>query len=120
MDGTTWKNAQLVALDLEGTGAQDRDNEAILEIAVVPITGGRPSLANSYTLVSPGRPTGTALLLTALIDDLPAATTLACSQLLRIAGLPLTLERPDHGALQQTSLLDNTMVTSSCVAHDSR
>ena len=57
VDGTTWKNAPLVALDLEGTGAQDRDNEAILEIAVVPITGGRPSLANSYsTLVSPGRP----------------------------------------------------------------
>ncbi len=57
VDDTTWKNAPLVALDLEGTGGQDHDDEAILEIAVLPLTGGLPSLANSYnTLVSPGRP----------------------------------------------------------------
>ena len=50
-------STQLVALDLDGTGAQDRDAEAILEIAVVPITDGRPSLDHSYaTLVNPGRP----------------------------------------------------------------
>jgi DNA polymerase-3 subunit epsilon/exodeoxyribonuclease X len=55
--GTFWKDAPLVALDLEGTGAQDRDDEAILEIAVVSITGGRPSLDDAYTtLINPGRP----------------------------------------------------------------
>ncbi|MEV0400011.1 3'-5' exonuclease [Actinoallomurus sp. NPDC050550] len=55
--GTTWKDAPLVALDLEGTGAQDRGDEAILEIAVVPIAGGRPSLDDAYTtLINPGRP----------------------------------------------------------------
>ena len=54
---TTWKDAPLVALDLEGTGAQDRDDEAILEIAVVPIANGRPSLDDAYTtLINPGRP----------------------------------------------------------------
>ena len=42
---------------MKGTGAQDRDTEAILEIAVVPITDGRPSLDHSYaTLIDPGRP----------------------------------------------------------------
>lgn len=56
-DSTIWKDAPLVALDLEGTGAQDRDDEAILEIAVVPFTDGHPSLANAYsTLVNPERP----------------------------------------------------------------
>lgn len=54
---TTWKDAPLVALDLEGSGAQDHDDEAILEIAVVPIINGRPSLQDSYTtLINPGRP----------------------------------------------------------------
>jgi DNA polymerase-3 subunit epsilon len=53
---TTWTQAPLIALDLEGTGAQDRDNEAILEIALVPITDRRPDLANSYaTTINPGR-----------------------------------------------------------------
>jgi DNA polymerase III subunit epsilon len=52
-----WQQARLVALDLEGTGAQDRDDEAILEIAVVPLVGGQPDMANVYcTLVNPGRP----------------------------------------------------------------
>jgi len=47
---------ELVALDLEGTGAQDRADEAILEIALVPIVDRRPDIANSYsTLVNPGR-----------------------------------------------------------------
>ena len=32
---TPWQRARLAALDLEGSGAQDRDSEAILEIAVV-------------------------------------------------------------------------------------
>lgn len=51
-----WTTAPLVALDLEGSGAQDRDDEAILEIAVVPITAGQPDLPAAYTtLVNPGR-----------------------------------------------------------------
>jgi DNA polymerase-3 subunit epsilon/exodeoxyribonuclease X len=51
-----WTDAPLVALDLEGTGAQDREDERILEIAVVPIAGGRPFLPDAYTtLLNPGR-----------------------------------------------------------------
>jgi DNA polymerase-3 subunit epsilon len=54
---TTWKDAPLVALDLEGSGAQDHDDEAILEISIIPVTSGRPSLQDSYTtLINPGRP----------------------------------------------------------------
>ncbi|GLY78878.1 3'-5' exonuclease [Actinoallomurus iriomotensis] len=57
MASALWTEAPLVALDLEGTGAQDRDDEAILEIALVPITAGRPSLDNAYTtLINPERP----------------------------------------------------------------
>jgi DNA polymerase III subunit epsilon len=53
---TTWRDAHLVAIDLEGSGAQDRDNEAILEIAAVPLANGIPDAARAYsTLVSPGR-----------------------------------------------------------------
>ena len=51
-----WTTAPLVALDLEGSGAQDHDDEAILEIAVVPFTAGQPDTAASYTtLINPGR-----------------------------------------------------------------
>jgi DNA polymerase III subunit epsilon len=51
-----WATAPLVALDLEGSGAQDHDNEAILEIAVVPFTAGHPDTARAYaTLINPGR-----------------------------------------------------------------
>jgi DNA polymerase III epsilon subunit-like protein len=47
---------ELVALDLEGSGAQDRDNEAILEIALVPIINWQPDMASAYcSLVDPGR-----------------------------------------------------------------
>jgi DNA polymerase-3 subunit epsilon len=52
-----WATAPLVALDLEGSGAQDRDNEAILEIAVVPLTAGLPDTAIAYTtLINPAGP----------------------------------------------------------------
>ena len=45
-----------MALDLEGSGAQDHDDEAILEIAIVPIIGGRPDTPAAYTtLINPGR-----------------------------------------------------------------
>ena len=51
-----WTTAPLVALDLEGSGAQDHDDEAILEIAVVPITAGQPDISAGYsTLINPGR-----------------------------------------------------------------
>ncbi|HZN18537.1 MAG TPA: 3'-5' exonuclease [Micromonosporaceae bacterium] len=53
---STWRDAPLVALDLEGSGAQDGADEAILEIAVVPLRGGRPDCDGAYTtLVNPGR-----------------------------------------------------------------
>lgn len=55
LDGD-WADAPLLALDLEGSGAQDRGDEAILEIAAVPVTGGQPDTAGSYsTLINPGR-----------------------------------------------------------------
>jgi DNA polymerase III epsilon subunit-like protein len=48
---------ELVAIDLEGSGAQDRDHEAILEIALVPIVNWQPDMTRSYcTLVNPQRP----------------------------------------------------------------
>lgn len=51
-----WAAAPLLAVDLEGSGAQDRDSEAILEIAIVPITAGQPDMPAAYsTLISPGR-----------------------------------------------------------------
>lgn len=57
MSGVPWTDAPLVALDLEGSGAQDCDNEAILEIALMPLSGGRPMLEGAYTtVINPGRP----------------------------------------------------------------
>jgi DNA polymerase III subunit epsilon len=51
-----WTSASLVALDLEGSGAQDHEDEAILEIAVVPLAAGQPDTAAAYTtLINPGR-----------------------------------------------------------------
>lgn len=56
MSDALWTQATLVALDLEGTGAQDREHEAILEIAAVPLAGGLPDMSRSYeTLINPGR-----------------------------------------------------------------
>lgn len=53
----TWTDADLVALDLEGSGGQDRDGEAILEIALVPLVAGRPAVVDAcWTLINPGRP----------------------------------------------------------------
>jgi DNA polymerase III subunit epsilon len=46
----------LVAIDLEGSGTQDREHEAILEIALVPIIDWQPDTAAAYcTLINPGR-----------------------------------------------------------------
>ncbi|MGC4804977.1 exonuclease domain-containing protein [Micromonospora sp. DT233] len=54
-----WTAASLVVIDLEGSGAQDRENEAILEIALVPLRAGLPHMPTHYTtLVNPGRPIG--------------------------------------------------------------
>ena len=49
-----WHQADLVALDLEGSGAQDRDHEAILEIALVPLTAGKPAVAEAYATLKNG------------------------------------------------------------------
>jgi DNA polymerase-3 subunit epsilon len=47
---------ELVAIDLEGSGAQDRDHEAILEIALVPIVDWQPDMTAAYcTLINPER-----------------------------------------------------------------
>ncbi|WP_041939188.1 MULTISPECIES: 3'-5' exonuclease [Frankia] len=52
----TWQDAALVAIDLEGTGAQDGDQEDILEIALVPLHAGAMQIAESYTtVINPGR-----------------------------------------------------------------
>jgi DNA polymerase-3 subunit epsilon len=48
---------RLVALDVKGTGGHERDLEAILEIALVPITDWRPDLSLAFsTLLNPERP----------------------------------------------------------------
>jgi DNA polymerase-3 subunit epsilon len=47
---------ELVAIDLEGSGAQDRDHEDILEIALIPITDWQPDMTAAYcTLINPQR-----------------------------------------------------------------
>src|SRR5689334_3064339 len=52
-----WTHAPLVVIDLEGTGAQDGDAEAILEIAAVRLLNGRPDTGTAYTtLINPERP----------------------------------------------------------------
>ncbi|WP_116073476.1 3'-5' exonuclease [Asanoa ferruginea] len=52
-----WHTAPIVAFDLEGSGAQDRAREAILELAAVPLVNGRPEPDQGFsTLVNPGRP----------------------------------------------------------------
>jgi len=57
MGSQLWHDTDIVALDLEGSGAQDRDAEAILEVAVVPLIHGQPDLDRAFTsLVNPGRP----------------------------------------------------------------
>ncbi|WP_412743775.1 3'-5' exonuclease [Krasilnikovia sp. MM14-A1004] len=45
-----------MALDLEGSGAQERDDEQILEIAAIRLIDGRPDLPTAYTTcIDPGR-----------------------------------------------------------------
>lgn len=52
-----WHAAPLVALDLEGSGAQERDDEQILEIAAIRLVDGRPDMVTAYTTcLDPGRP----------------------------------------------------------------
>jgi DNA polymerase-3 subunit epsilon/exodeoxyribonuclease X len=56
MTAPAWLEADLVAVDLEGSGAQDRDHEAILEVAAVPLRDGQPDVLHALaTLVNPGR-----------------------------------------------------------------
>jgi DNA polymerase III epsilon subunit-like protein len=52
-----WRAAPLVAIDLEGSGAQDGPDEAILEIAAIRLLDGVPDTATACTtLINPGRP----------------------------------------------------------------
>ena len=52
-----WHAANLVALDLEGSGAQEHHDEQILEIAAIRLVAGRPDMATAYsTCLDPGRP----------------------------------------------------------------
>lgn len=56
MTDDAWTDADLVALDLEGSGPQDPEGEAILEIALVPLQAGRPDHGAAFsTLINPGR-----------------------------------------------------------------
>lgn len=55
-DNAVWTEADLVAIDLEGSGPQDPAGEAILEIALVPMRAGRPLPDAAFaTLINPGR-----------------------------------------------------------------
>ena len=87
-----WKDAPLLALDLEGSGAQDRDDEAILEIAVVPVAGGQPDTAAAYsTLINPGRriprrPWISPGLTTAVLDAAPSPADVEPHLARRIGG----------------------------------
>src|SRR5689334_17839905 len=58
MTARPWREVtNLVALDLEGSGAQDGDQEAILEIAAVRLLHGLPDMATAYaSVINPGRP----------------------------------------------------------------
>ncbi|GAA0587675.1 hypothetical protein GCM10010172_85810 [Paractinoplanes ferrugineus] len=52
-----WHAANLVALDLEGSGAQEHHDEQILEIAAIRLVAGRPDMTTAYTTcLDPGRP----------------------------------------------------------------
>jgi DNA polymerase III epsilon subunit-like protein len=52
-----WRSASLVAIDFEGSGAQERENEQILEIAVIRLMDGRSDMATAFTTrIDPGRP----------------------------------------------------------------
>ena len=92
MTGMVWQDAPLVALDLEGTGGQDKEHEAILDIAIVPLTAGRPSLAGSYTtLINPGRPISRSPwispgLTNATLADAPALADVAPELITRLSG----------------------------------
>ncbi|MDF5759067.1 3'-5' exonuclease [Spongiactinospora sp. TRM90649] len=56
MHDQPWTAADIVALDLEGSGAQDRQDEAILEIAAVPLAHGRPDMGAAWdSVINPGR-----------------------------------------------------------------
>lgn len=56
MHDQPWTVAPLVALDLEGSGSQDHEHEAILEVGIVPLADGRPDMRSAYdSVVNPGR-----------------------------------------------------------------
>ena len=50
-----WSAYRYCVIDLEGTGGQDAENEAILEVAAVPIIDGKVKKDFFHTLVNPER-----------------------------------------------------------------
>ena len=51
-----WHAANLVAIDLEGSGAHERGDEQILEIAAIRLVAGAPDMATAYSsCLDPGR-----------------------------------------------------------------
>lgn len=72
---------RIVAIDLEGTGPQDADDEAILEIALVPLAADlEPDMTSAFTtLLNPGRLLSERTWISPGITD----ATLSCAPLLR-------------------------------------
>ncbi|HEV7707500.1 MAG TPA: hypothetical protein VGP16_04840 [Asanoa sp.] len=92
-----WHTAPIVAFDLEGSGAQDRDREAILELAAVPLVNGRPAPDRGFTtLVNPGRP----------IRD----GSRSLSDLIQHFGLSATVDAAAPGSQPHRALWDATAV----------
>ncbi|MGW4412960.1 3'-5' exonuclease [Nonomuraea sp. NPDC004702] len=51
-----WTALPLVAFDVVGTGGRDWRDQAVLEVAAVPVTEGRPNMAAAWAAtVNPGR-----------------------------------------------------------------
>lgn len=52
---SSWSSYRLAALDIEGTGAQDKDKEEILEVAAVIIENGQVTNKIFHSLINPQR-----------------------------------------------------------------
>lgn len=49
-----WSQSDFIVLDLEGTGSQHKEKQEIVEIAAIPINGGRIVEPFLYKLINPG------------------------------------------------------------------
>ena len=48
-----WRNSNFIVLDLEGTGAQHKEREGIVEIAAIPIKNKQLTSNYYYKLINP-------------------------------------------------------------------